>query len=355
MIELLGEATKRSASDLHIVVGVRPVLRVNGKFIYIGDEEVSDDIAKNLLVEISSIIVYNHTEEMGESDFSFEGTGEYRFRVNAYKESGHLAMAIRIINNNIKKLKELGIPEIIVDILNYKSGLILVTGSTGSGKSTTLASMIDYINENEEKHIITIEEPIEYLHKHKKSLVNQREIGVDTKSFYSGVLSSLRQSPDIIMIGEIRDVKTMETALRAAETGHLVLSTLHTLGAVESLDRIVDMFKPEEKHNIRAQLASVCRAIVSQQLILARNEKIILASEVMVVTTAIRNLIREGKNHQIKNLIQTGSQYGMYTMDQFLTELFISGEISKEALISRISDEKIVSELLNGSDTKFSG
>ncbi|WP_027700935.1 type IV pilus twitching motility protein PilT [Metaclostridioides mangenotii] len=354
---LLKKSVSLGASDLYISVGARPTVRIGEKFEYIEDVKITAGLSKKMLIEISSESTYQKVVKIGEVDFSIE-IGEYqRFRVNSYKQMGNIAISFRIIPNIIPTLDELFLPQILKTFIQKHSGLILITGSTGSGKSTTLASLVDLINSIHEKNIITLEDPIEYVHKHKKSIVNQREIGTDTSSFNSGLVSSLRQSPDVILIGEIRDKESMSTTLRAAETGHLVFSTLHTMGAAKSVDRIVDMFSPSEHYQIRAQLSSVCEGIVSQQLVPRENklsactkriysQSMAVATEVMVTTQAIRNLIREGKTHQISNLIQTGSKYGMNTMDQSLVKLFLEGEISEENLLLRCVNREFVEKFL---------
>ncbi|WP_024621152.1 type IV pilus twitching motility protein PilT [Metaclostridioides mangenotii] len=353
---LLKKLVNLGASDLYISVGARPTVRIGEKFRYIEDVKITTELSKKMLIEISSESTYQKVMKIGEVDFSIE-IGEYqRFRVNSYKQMGNIAISFRIIPNKIPTLDELYLPQILKAFIQKRSGLILITGSTGSGKSTTLASSVDLINRIQEKNIITVEDPIEYVHKHNKSIVNQREIGNDTSSFNSGLVSALRQSPDVILIGEIRDRESMSITLRAAETGHLVFSTLHTMGAAESVDRIVDMFSPSEHYQIRAQLSSVCEGIVSQQLVPRENKQndytkkiyspMVVATEVMVTTPAIKNLIREGKTHQISNLIQTGSKYGMNTMDQSLVKLFLEGVISEENLLLRCVNREFVLKFL---------
>ncbi|MDR1773255.1 MAG: PilT/PilU family type 4a pilus ATPase [Clostridioides sp.] len=339
IFDIFDEAIFINASDIHIFVDSKPVIVVNRRFKYFGEDIVSEPMIKNILDDLSK----NYTSQVGESiyekvknsceeiDFSIEYVSgkskkntcenlKARFRFNLYKQKGEVALSIRVISCDIPDISALGYSEHIYDIISKRSGLILVTGATGSGKSTTLASIIDYINTNFEKHIITIEDPIEYVHTNKLSIVNQREVGQDTRSFCSGVRASLRQNPDVILIGEIRDEETMQTALRAAETGHLVFSTLHTGSAVKSLDRILDMFNPSFHYQIRTQIASVLECIISQKLIIKEDKKFVV-SEIMITTNAIRNLIRDGKFHQINNFIQSGSKYGMKTMEQSLMEI----------------------------------
>ncbi len=274
--------------------------------------------------------------DKGEIDFSYSAPKQGRFRVNAYIQRGSYGLALRIIPLEIPSMQKLGLPPVISDLTRLARGLVLVTGPTGSGKSTTLATMIDQINRERKKHILTLEDPIEYLHKHNKSIVNQREIGTDSKSFSSALRGALRQDPDVILVGEMRDLDTISIAITAAETGHLVLSTLHTLGSAKTIDRIIDVFPPYQQQQIRVQLASVLQAVISQQLLpKADGNGRVAAMEVMIVTPAIRNLIREDKVHQIGTAIQTGSKYRMQTMDNSLTELYRRGQISKDIALSQ--------------------
>lgn len=352
---LLEKSSIIGASDLYISVGAVPTARIGESFRYIDNTIVSPELSKKILIDISSLNIYKNVESKGERDFSLETSDKRRYRVNAFMQKENISLAIRIIPNKIPSLEELSLPPTLKSFTEKRSGLILVTGSTGSGKSTTIASLLDLINSTQEKHIITIEDPIEYLHRHKKSIVNQREVGKDTKNFNTGLRAALRQSSDIILIGEIRDAESMIAALRAAETGHLVFSTLHTTGGGKCIDRIVDMFSPSEHHQIRSQLASAFEGMLSQQLIPRKNisEKnvlgreilscsMVVATEIMLGTSAIKNSIKEGKTHQISNLIQTGSKYGMITMDQSLINLFFEGAISEDNLISRCNNTEFV-------------
>ena len=281
--------------------------------------------------------------EAGEYDFSFSIQGISRFRVNAYKQRGSFGMALRIIPYDIPTMQFLGLPSVIEELTELNRGLILVTGPTGSGKSTTLATMIDKINSNRRCHIITLEDPIEYLHKHDKSIINQREIGTDTKSFANALRGALREDPDVILVGEMRDLDTISIAITAAETGHLVLSTLHTIGAPQTIDRIIDVFPPYQQQQVRIQLSSVIQAIITQQLLPKADGKgRIAAFEVMIATPAIRNLIRESKVHQIETAMLTGTKNKMQTMDNSLLQLYKTGKITKDMAISRaISQEEI--------------
>lgn len=259
----------------------------------------------------------------GELDFSYSYPGLGRFRVNVYRQRGTCSMALRVVALTIPKMEDLKLPPVLKELAMKQRGLILVTGPTGSGKSTTLAAMIDYMNQNRSEHIMTIEDPIEYLHRHNKSVVNQREVGNDSKSFANALRAALRQDPDIILVGEMRDLETISTAITAAETGHLVLSTLHTIGAAKTVDRIIDVFPPHQQQQIRIQLASVLEAVISQQILPKADETgRVAAFEIMIANNAIRNLIREGKTHQMQTVIQTGSNIGMQTMDASLIELY---------------------------------
>ncbi len=282
-------------------------------------------------------------DEEGQIDTSFSSPGIGRCRVNAYKQRGSYGMALRIIPLTIPSVEELGLPPVVNDLSKLARGLILVTGPTGSGKSTTLAALVDLINKEQEVHILTLEDPIEYLHKHNKSMVNQREIGLDSKSFSDSLRAALRQDPDVILVGEMRDMETISIALTAAETGHLVLSTLHTIGAAKTIDRVIDVFPPHQQQQVRVQFASVTQAIISQQLLpKADGTGRAAAFEVMVATPAIRNLIREEKIHQIDSAIQTGAKYKMQTMDNSLLDLYRKGIITKDiALMQAINQENL--------------
>lgn len=347
IFDLLKIAIELGASDVHITVDSQPIARIKGKFVKLEDRILSNHDTKHMAKEISGEKNFDRIEKYGEADFSVAiDTGE-RFRVNAYKQKGNYAIAIRTITSTIPSFETLGLPEVLKSFTEKHKGLVLVTGPTGSGKSTTLASLIDIINENQEKHIITLEDPIEYVHHHKKSLVNQREIGQDTESFNSALRAILRQDPDVILVGEMRDPETISIALTAAETGHLVFSTLHTVGAAKTIDRIVDMFSSEQQQQIRTQLSTVCEGVISQQLVQTIDgRKRVAALEVMVATPAIRNLIRENKTYQIQNIIQTGSKQGMQSMDQDLISLYRSGRISKDSVLSRCSDYEYTSRLI---------
>jgi len=337
--ELLKLAKNKKASDLHIKVGSPPVVRVNGALIHLTEKPLTPEDTELCAHQLLSEERFNHLEEEGELDFAYSLSHVGRFRVNVYKQRSTYCIAFRMVNFDIPTLRDLNIPSVVGTLTDLNSGLILVTGPTGSGKSTTLAAMIQMINEKRSAHIITLEDPIEYLYKNQKSIIGQREIGVDTKSFSKGLRAALRQDPDIILVGEMRDLETVEIALLAAETGHLVLSTLHTLGAAKTIDRIVDQFTSDTKEQIKTQLSSVLQAIVSQQLLQNKSGfGIIPACEVMIVNNGIRNLIRDSKSHQIQNAIIMGMSQGMITMDNALKNLYHKGHITRESAINHSLD-----------------
>lgn len=345
LAELLELTVKEGASDLHLTVGISPIIKVNGKLVRLEHKilrpEDTEAYAREILQD-----AYEKYDAIGEYDTSYSIHGKGRFRVNIYKQRNSTALAIRVISLDMPTLDSLVYPETLKDICNLKRGLVLVTGPTGSGKSTTLAALINEINSNRESHIITIEDPIEFLHKHNKSIVNQREIGKDTLSYERALKAALREDPDVILIGEMRDLETISTAITAAETGHLVFSTLHTIGAAKTIDRIVDVFPPHQQEQIKIQLASVLQTIISQQLVETVDGDRTAALEIMVATPAIKNLIREGKTHQIESSIQTGSKYGMRTMDMELANLYREGIITQETAMNSAIDREILSRLL---------
>lgn len=346
--ELLKKAVKMDASDIHITVGVPPTMRINGRLTPYGNDKLTPENTNTYVREVLSEEQYNKYNENGELDLSYAIQGVGRFRVNVYKQRGSDAIALRTIVPQIPTLEKLGMPSVLKDMCQKTRGLIIVTGPTGSGKSTTLAAMINEINSTRESHIITLENPIEYLHKHKKSIVNQREIGHDSKSYVNALMAVLREDPDVILVGEMRDLETISIAITAAETGHLVFSTLHTIGSSKTIDRIVDVFPPHQQQQIKVQLSAVMEGIISQQLLPRVDGKgRLAATEIMVATPAIRNLIREGKTHQIDSAIQTGGKYGMTTMDMNLVELYKKGEISRDDAITYSVDKDIIGRYLN--------
>lgn len=346
--DLLKKASEMNASDVHLTVGIPPVMRINGNLVPFGEDKFTPKEIERCVKEILNEEQLNKYNEFGEIDLSYSLNGVGRFRINVFRQRGSNAIALRTVPLQVPTLDKLGMPQLIKDLTKKARGLILVTGPTGSGKSTTLAAMINEINSTRSTHIITLEDPIEYLHKHKKSIVNQREIGYDTKSYANALRASLREDPDIILIGEMRDLETISIALTAAETGHLVLSTLHTMGVSKSIDRIVDVFPPYQQQHIKIQLAAVLEGVVYQQLIpKADGNGRVAALEMMVATPAIKNLIREGKTYQIDSTIQTGGKYGMKTMDMSLVELYKSGTISYDDAMAYAVDSDIMSRLIN--------
>lgn len=328
--ELLKYVVENEGSDLHLSVGAPPIQRKNGELLNVIEEVLSREIVKKYSKEIlgEDYLIYN---EVGEMDILYTLPDVGRYRVNIYKERGFDTIAIRVIPVKVPTIEDLNMPTIIKEFTNKKDGLILITGPTGSGKSTTMAAMINEINSNKKTHIITLEDPIEYLHSHKKSLINQREIGRDTESYDSGLRAILREDPDVILVGEIRDLETMSAVLLAAETGHLVISTLHTISAYKTIDRIINYFPSEQQLRIRNQLSTVLKGIVCQRLFKKMDGSgRIAALEVMVNTPAVQNLIREGKIHQIPSAMETSSKYGMQTMEMAISK--INRYIDKEEL-----------------------
>lgn len=335
MEELLGQAKEKEASDLHITVGVPPIMRVHGELEFVGEKKLMPPDTNELISAIMDENQKIKLEEKGEVDFSFSVPTLGRFRANVFKQRGSIAGAFRVVASQVPKPEELGMPHSVIQLYKKKRGLILVTGPTGSGKSTSLASIIDQINKSIDSHIITLEDPIEYLHRHNKSIVNQREIGLDSENYASALRAALRQDPDVILVGEMRDLETISIAITAAETGHLVLSTLHTIGAANTIDRIIDVFPPHQQQQIRIQLSTVLQAVISQQLIPTIDGKgRVAAFEVLHTNSAIKNLIRENKTHQINSIIQTNKRMGMQTMDDSIMELLIDGAISKEQALT---------------------
>ncbi|KDR93810.1 twitching motility protein PilT [Peptoclostridium litorale DSM 5388] len=341
IISLAKKTVDMGASDLHLSVGIPPVVRIDGKLVKLDEYQklMPDDIEK-IVFEFLDEKHRDMLVEKGEVDFSHSQRGIGRFRVNAYRQRGSYSMALRVVALDIPNIDELRLPEILKDFSLKQRGLVLVTGPTGSGKTTTLAAMIDHINKNRNCHILTLEDPIEYLHKHDKGIVNQREIGNDSVSYSNALRAALRQDPDVILIGEMRDLETISIALTAAETGHLVFSTLHTMGAVSTIERIIDVFPPAQQNQIKIQLASVLHGVVSQQLVrkLDGNGRI-AATEIMVCNSAIRNHIREGKTHQIMSSLQTGVKFGMHTMDRSIAELYRDGIVSYEDALTCAFDK----------------
>ncbi len=337
--ELLRIAKERKASDLHITVGIPPKIRVNGELIGLDLPKVLPRDAEQMIEPLFTERAKAIFEEKGEVDFAYAIPGVGRYRVNVFRQRGSYALVIRLVGTIIPTPEELGIPERVLDLVDKKRGLILVTGPTGSGKSTTLATLIDLINSKHNLHIITLEDPIEYLHNHRHSVVNQREIGIDSMSYAGALRAALREDPDVILVGEMRDLDTISIAITAAETGHLVLSTLHTTGAANTINRVIDVFPPHQQQQIRIQLASVLEAVISQQLIPAQEGRgRVAAFEVLFANMAIRNLIREAKTHQIDAMIQTNKRLGMQTMDDAIYDLYLKQRIDAERALQYAQD-----------------
>ena len=326
---LLEEVVKKKASDLHLQVGLPPMLRVDGALLAVtGADVLNEETVETLIFAILDDDQKQILLKDKEFDFSFAFGDLGRFRVNAFHERGNLAAALRLIPNEILTIEQLGLPQIVGKFAEYPRGLVLVTGPTGSGKSTSLAALVNRINVEQAKHIITIEDPIEYTHRSKKSVVVQREVHYDTYSFSAALRSSLRQDPDVVLIGEMRDLETIASAITIAETGHLVFATLHTNSAAQSIDRMVDVFPPHQQPQIRAQLSNILMAICSQRLVPTIGGGRIAAAEILIATPAVRNIIREGKTHQLDAVIQTGAEFGMQSMDKQLVQLIHAGTIS---------------------------
>ena len=334
------QAVEKKESDIHIVVGAPHILRINGNLIRLGRDVESIDVEEyinRILTDDQKLLL----KKMGEIDISLQLGNIGRFRINIYRQRGTYAIAARSIVNSVLSLKDLGLPDSVLNLSKLNKGLVLVTGPTGSGKSTTLASLIDLINETRDLHILTLEDPIEYIHPHKKSIITQREIGKDSTDYNLALKSALREDPDVILIGEMRDPESIQIAITAAETGHLVLSTLHTIGAAKTIDRVIDVFRAEQQQQIRTQLASVIQAVVSQQLIKrADGQGRVVATEVMITNPAIANLIREAKTYQIDMQIQTSKKQGMQLMDSSLFDLYTRKIISQEMAVAHSSDSE---------------
>ena len=353
LVDVLLEVLERDASDLHLTVGSPPIIRINGQLERLDYPRLSANDTRELIYSILSQDQRQRLENEWEIDFSYSVPGRARFRVNAYFQRNSLGAAFRLIPINIKKLEDLGLPPSLHDLTRKPRGFCIVTGPTGSGKSTTLAAMIDEINETRDEHIMTIEDPIEFLHRHKKCMVNQREVGADTKSFNRALKSVLRQDPDIILVGEMRDTETMATALTAAETGHLVFATLHTQDAPQTIDRIIDVFPPHQQEQIRVQLSTTLMGVCTQQLLPTRDGRgRCVACELLIPTPAVRNLIREGKTHQIYSTMQTGTAFGMQTMDAALADLVRRGIITRELAKNRSSTPAEFERLLGAPDCR---
>lgn len=342
MRDLLAIARDSKASDLHITVNSVPKMRLNGELVGIEKYPVmTEEDTKNILYSVLSDFQISYLENMGELDFAYQDEDGCRFRANVYKQKGCIAGVFRVLPMKILTLDEINMPSVIRNFVTLKKGLVLVTGPTGSGKSTTLAAIINQINRTRREHIITIEDPIEYVHSHQKCIVNQREVGTDTLSFENALRGSLREDPDIILVGEMRDNETISVALTAAETGHLVFSTLHTIGAASTINRVIDSFPPHARQQVRTQLAMVLEGVVTQRLVANKEGTGRLAAlEIMVCNDAIRNLIREDKTHQISSIMQTSSSSGMQSLDYHLARLAKDEKISMQTAMVNCIDQE---------------
>ena len=338
---LLRAAFETKASDVHLTVGVPPIFRIHGELKKYGQDVLCPEDTEGMAKAIIPPELWLQFQQKGELDFSYGIPGVSRFRINVFKQRSCVSLAIRIIPTKIPTIDELGLPEVIKRIAEKPQGLVLVTGPTGSGKSTTLAAMIDYMNKTMRKHIITLEDPIEYLHKHGGCIIDQREVGFDTDNFANGLRAALRQDPDVILVGEMRDLETIHTAITAAETGHLVLGTLHTANAPATIDRIIDVFPPAQQAQIRIQLASVLVAIIAQRLF-PTPQKIgrVAATEILINNAAVANLIRNKKVHQIVNVMQTSRSLGMHTLAMSMKELMQAGRIDREVAEMYLAQER---------------
>jgi len=345
--KLLQFAVAKNASDLHLHVGRSPTVRLHGRLRSLETEVLGPEDTVTLMRSITPDRNQQELEEVGSTDFGFSFQDKARFRVAVFKQRGHVSLSLRLIPSRLMTLSEIGLPPIVESLLTRTRGLFLVTGPTGSGKTTTLASMVNYINENLDRHIITVEDPIEYYHTHKKSMINQRELGTDVVSFNEAVRRGLRADPDVILVGEMRDLPTMEAAIRAAETGHLVFSTLHTTGAAGTVNRIVDAFPADQKDMIRVQLAGSLMAVLSQTLIPRIDMPgRIAAFEFMVVTPAAQNLIRKNEPYRLESFIQTGRKWGMQLLDDALWDLYSRGIIAAEEMLERAQRREEIEQKL---------
>ena len=349
--DLLRMTVAKGASDLHLKVGGVPVLRIDGQLV------LQDEMPGMTLEDMKHVFEEMTTDEQRNSfatelelDFAYQANGIGRFRVNAYLQGGTISLACRPVRMEIPTIEELELPEVCKSLVLKRSGLIIVTGPTGSGKSTTLAAMMDYLNQKEKRKVVTIEDPVEFMHQDKKCVFSQRELGADTGSFANALKHALRQDPDVILVGEMRDLETMATALTAAETGHLILTTLHTPSAPQAIDRFIDVFPPHQQQQVRAQLSTALEGVLYQALVPRSNGSgRVAAVEVMLPTAAIRNLVREGKTYQLMNVIQTGTQYGMQALDQALFVLCRNGVISREDALARSVNVEELEGMLDGS------
>ena len=348
LVEILKQAVADNVSDVHISVASPVIYRKNGALLSVSEEILKPQDTEEMIFSMLRESQQKTLEELGELDFAYSIAGVARFRVNAFRQRGTYAAAIRVVVSTPPDARDIGLSDEIISLADKRSGLVLVTGPTGSGKSTTLAALIDYINTHKSHNVITVEDPIEYLHKNKKSIISQREIGSDTLSYANALRAALRQDPDVILIGEMRDHETISVALTAAETGHLVFSTVHTVGAAKTIDRVTDIFEPFQQQQIRVQLSTVLRGVISQQLLpKADGTGRVAAFEIMFDTPAISNNIREAKTFQINNAIQTNRAMGMVSMDAYLSELVKKGLVTFETALSYAVDSEQFSRLAN--------
>lgn len=349
--ELLAKVQETGSSDLHLSVGRPPCVRLNGKIYDLSEyEDFRPSVVQRMIYDVLTDEQIQRFENELELDFAYSAQNIARFRVNAYRDRSHVAAALRVIPTDIPTPEQLHLPTVMMELAERPRGLMLVTGPTGSGKSTTLAAVIDKINTTRDEHIITIEDPVEFVHNHKRCVVNQREVGQDTKSFKNALRAALRQDPDVILVGEMRDNETIHLAVTAAETGHLVFGTLHTNSAAESVDRMVGVFPADEQDQIRTQLSNSLVAIISQQLLPSQEGGRVAAIEVMIANSAIRNLIRENKAHQMHSIMQTQTQIGMQTMDQALRDLYHEGIISLDVAMARSHNPTELENMINNQE-----
>jgi twitching motility protein PilT len=355
--ELLDVVLERGASDLHLTVGAPPTIRLHGDLERLTEYPVMTPRAlQGMIYAILPQKMRERLEQELELDMSYALPGRARFRVNVYFQRDSLGAAFRLIPYEIKTLDDLQLPSVVGDLARFPRGFVVVTGPTGSGKSTTLAGMVDIVNKERAAHIMTVEDPIEFLHKHERCIVNQREVGADTHSFSQALKHVLRQDPDVILVGEMRDLETIGTAITAAETGHLVFATLHTQDAPQTIDRIIDVFPPHQQQQVRVQLATTLQGVVTQQLLqTADGHSRVVAVEVLICTPAVRNLIREGKVHQIYSIMQAGGRFGMQTMDQSLANLVKTGHITQQLAYERCHDAEELNRLIGGGGASYGG
>ncbi|TFW00386.1 PilT/PilU family type 4a pilus ATPase [Leifsonia flava] len=355
LVAALTEVVLQGASDLHVTANSAPTIRIHGGLVQLPGEAWSSDKVRAALNTLLSPAQKQKFERELELDFAYSISANARFRVNIYQQRASIGAAFRLIPTEIKQLGDLGVPESVGRFATLPRGLVLVTGPTGSGKSTTLAALIDLVNSTRADHIVTVEDPIEFMHNHKKSLINQREVGHDTHSFAAALKHVLRQDPDVILVGELRDLETISVALTAAETGHLVFATLHTQSASQTIDRIIDVYPPHQQNQVRAQLAATLQGVVCQTLVKrATGKGRVVATEVLITTPAVSNLIREGQTHQVPTAMQAGASFGMHTLDQHLAELVNRGLVTQQAALDKAHDPEGMLSLVNRVETRSS-